>query len=82
MNQLKTLPDVNEAKCTSCRICVDSCPVEAVYINEKAKINWNACIECLCCHELCPQKAIKLTPKGILSKLAFGFMNLKRTFFS
>ena len=79
LNQLKTLPDVTYDECVGCNICRDSCPVEAIDISHsKATINWNSCIECLCCHELCPKKAIKLTPKGVLSKLAFGLINFRR----
>ncbi|UMZ72732.1 DUF362 domain-containing protein [Natranaerofaba carboxydovora] len=79
LNQLKTLPDVSYDECVGCNICRDSCPVEAIDISRsKANINWNSCIECLCCHELCPEKAIRLTPKGVLSKLAFGLANFRR----
>ena len=57
-----TRPTVN-SKCKKCGICVKSCPVEAIIIDDlknKASIKHEACIRCFCCQELCPHDAINL----------------------
>ncbi|MCK4533322.1 4Fe-4S binding protein [bacterium] len=49
---------VDEEKCTGCGICVDSCGVEAIKIeNDKAIISED-CVECSACISECPQEAI------------------------
>jgi uncharacterized protein (DUF362 family)/Pyruvate/2-oxoacid:ferredoxin oxidoreductase delta subunit len=53
-------------KCTGCRTCVKSCPVQAVTLlreGRKARptFDYDRCIRCYCCNELCPSSAIELT---------------------
>ena len=53
-------PSAN-ARCTGCRTCERSCPVEAIRMeNRHAVMDLNKCIRCYCCHELCPHDAIDL----------------------
>lgn len=49
-------------QCTSCGLCVKSCPVSALSIEKggRPKLADNQCIECCCCHEVCPEKAIEM----------------------
>ena len=51
---------IDEEKCTACGACVDSCPVEALKINEKAKVDPETCIDCGTCVDECPEEAITL----------------------
>lgn len=52
--------NINKVKCTGCGDCVDSCPVEALSIeNEKAVVN-DECIDCGVCVEECPNGALSL----------------------
>ncbi len=49
---------VDEAKCTGCEICVDACPVEAITVDDIAKIDPEVCTDCGRCIEECPNDAI------------------------
>ena len=51
---------VDEEKCTACGTCVDTCPVEAINIKEKAVIDKENCIDCGTCVDGCPEGAISL----------------------
>lgn len=47
-------------KCTRCKICVRSCPAQALSLEKDDKIpqlDPQKCILCLCCVELCPENA-------------------------
>ena len=62
-------PFIEEKTCKKCSICVKSCPVNAIIINEKiSKIDPKICVKCFCCHEVCPYSAISIK-KSILAKL-------------
>jgi len=50
-------PRINQADCSHCGICEDSCPIRAI---NWPRIDENKCIGCLCCLELCRNKAIEL----------------------
>jgi uncharacterized protein (DUF362 family) len=53
-------PKVTE-KCTSCGLCIEICPKNAIKIASKgAQIDYSNCIKCYCCHEVCPEEAIEL----------------------
>lgn len=48
-------------KCTKCRRCLESCPVDATTFDERGPLfDRNLCIRCYCCQELCPPQAIGL----------------------
>jgi len=51
---------VDQEKCTACGTCVDTCPVEAISIKEKAVIDQENCIDCGTCVDGCPENAISL----------------------
>jgi len=51
---------IDEEKCTACGSCVDVCPVDALSINGKAKVNADECIDCGTCVDECPEGAISL----------------------
>ncbi len=51
---------VNEETCIACGACVDTCPVEAITMNEKAKVDPNTCTECGACIDECPVDAIAI----------------------
>jgi len=52
---------VNKDTCTGCESCVDSCPVEAISMeNELAVISADDCIDCGACVGECPVEAISM----------------------
>lgn len=53
---------VNEPLCTSCALCIDICPVKAIYLNgnASARINQEECLGCGLCARECPTNAITL----------------------
>lgn len=56
---IKIYPEIDDAKCIKCEICLRSCPKGAISkVNKRMTIDYKKCISCYCCHELCPQRAI------------------------
>jgi ferredoxin len=54
------MPWIDDNRCTGCGICVEECPVEAIWMeNEKAKIDMGGCVRCALCHDICPTEAIR-----------------------
>jgi len=54
------MPWIDEENCTGCGICIEECPVNAIFMkNEEAEINMAECIRCAICHDLCPQDAVR-----------------------
>ncbi|KXS42248.1 4Fe-4S binding protein [Methanolobus zinderi] len=53
---------VDKDLCTGCGACVDSCPVEAISMNDQdlAEVDAEACVDCGDCVEICPVEAISL----------------------
>lgn len=49
---------VDKEKCTACGTCVDTCPVEAIKVEDKAIVDEENCIDCGTCVDECPEKAI------------------------
>ena len=52
---------VDAEKCTGCEACVDSCPSEAIKMEEgKACIDVDNCVDCGVCVDECPVEAISM----------------------
>ena len=51
---------VNKDTCISCSACVDACPVDAISMNDKAKVDPDTCTDCGACVDECPVDAITL----------------------
>ncbi|MCF7794506.1 MAG: DUF362 domain-containing protein [Candidatus Cloacimonetes bacterium] len=62
-------PDFRDG-CRLCRVCVDSCPVQAMKLEKGDShpiIDHSKCIKCMCCHELCPYGVVYVK-KSFLAK--------------
>jgi len=64
-NRITQRPVIDKAKCTSCGICVEMCPVDPKAVDwykgdqsKSPKHNYDRCIRCYCCQETCPEAAI------------------------
>lgn len=52
---------VDAEKCTGCEACVDSCPSEAIKMEDgKACIDVDNCVDCGICVDECPVEAISM----------------------
>jgi len=69
MDNSLALPQVDEAKCTLCGLCVEACPCHAVEMGPRGPIftqpetcaHCQACPEgCCLCEEVCPAGAIAI----------------------
>ena len=48
-------------KCTGCGTCVESCPSEALTVeNEKVVVDQDACVDCGVCVDECPEEALTM----------------------
>ncbi len=51
---------VNSQKCNGCGVCIESCPVHAISLNDVAIIDEHTCTGCGICIDTCPLGAITL----------------------
>ena len=52
---------INAETCTGCESCLDSCPSEAIKMEDgKAVIDVDACVDCAACVDECPVEAISM----------------------
>ncbi len=53
---------VDKDLCTGCGQCVDSCPVEAISMNDNdiAVVDPDTCVDCGDCVNVCPVDAISM----------------------
>ena len=52
---------VDEAKCTGCEDCIESCPTEVIsMVDGHAFVDPEECIDCEACIDACPEEAISM----------------------
>jgi uncharacterized protein (DUF362 family)/ferredoxin len=73
----KVKPKIDKDLCEKCRVCVDSCPVEAIDMADYPEIDDERCIYCYCCHELCPHGAVELQSHWLVRTLCRGWRGSK-----
>lgn len=77
-NHMVRKPVFDREKCTDCRTCVLSCPVDAISGEGKnLTIDYSKCIRCYCCQEVCPEEAIRLTISRLRNSIE-GALALRR----
>lgn len=63
-------PKADLDKCTACEVCVKSCPVHAIHMENGYPItDYRVCINCLCCNESCPEGAVIQERSWLAKKL-------------
>jgi len=55
--------------CVTCGTCAESCPVDAIDLNDHARTDKDACILCCACIKSCPEKARSMKD-GVVKDLA------------
>ena len=50
---------IDPAKCSGCKKCMDACPYDVIYFNDKLKIA-QKCTGCALCAMMCPDSAIQV----------------------
>ncbi|NLP01616.1 MAG: 4Fe-4S dicluster domain-containing protein [Fibrobacter sp.] len=54
-------PCIESSKCNLCKDCVQTCPTDAIEVNENVTIDLGKCLFCTDCADSCPQQAISFT---------------------
>jgi NAD-dependent dihydropyrimidine dehydrogenase PreA subunit len=50
---------VNQETCNGCGDCIDSCPLDAIELNDgKAVVDEDTCGDCGACVDVCPTESI------------------------
>jgi NAD-dependent dihydropyrimidine dehydrogenase PreA subunit len=52
---------VDGERCTCCGLCVDTCPEQAIRMNDAVTIDSSLCTGCGSCISECPNEAISLS---------------------
>lgn len=52
------MPKVDSSMCVACGACADSCPQDAITIEDMAVIDDSKCVDCGVCVDECPAGAI------------------------
>lgn len=66
---------IANSSCTSCNLCVNSCPVKAIQSSHrKLKWKWN-CEGCMRCINICPRHAIQVSGVRMIAIISAFFAN-------
>jgi NADH-quinone oxidoreductase subunit F len=55
---------IDTAKCIRCKLCVKTCPAEAITGENELVVDNAKCVRCNSCIEVCPKKAICRVKRG------------------
>ena len=47
------------SECVACGACIDTCPVGAISMEDKAVVDAASCVDCGACEGVCPTGAIQ-----------------------
>ena len=54
-----TMAHTVTSECVACGACVDTCPVGAITMEDKAVVDAASCVDCGACEGVCPTGAIQ-----------------------
>ncbi len=70
---------IDEEKCNLCYKCVDACPNNAIYVDEKyPRINYRLCRGCEACKEACSVSAIRCWEKTYYTPSKIDLKNVEK----
>lgn len=52
--------NLDKSKCLRCEMCVRTCPVKALTMQDFPVNDWNKCVKCRACEHNCPVCAISI----------------------
>jgi NAD-dependent dihydropyrimidine dehydrogenase PreA subunit len=58
--EFKTHLKINYKECNLCKLCIDKCPLSAIYFEKNQVMFNNKCNNCFLCIEICPNSSIQL----------------------
>lgn len=61
-------PKVDEAQCTLCGVCIETCPSGAIVIDGRLSMDVDSCIFCCACIKNCPENAVEIGSAPIQEK--------------
>ena len=61
-------PKVDQALCTHCGMCVETCPGAAITITDELTMDAECCIFCCACIKICPEDAVTIAARPLLEK--------------
>jgi ferredoxin len=61
-------PNVDQALCTHCSMCVETCPGAAITITDELTMDAERCIFCCACIKICPEDAVTIAARPLLEK--------------
>ncbi|MFW2369060.1 MAG: 4Fe-4S binding protein [Desulforhopalus sp.] len=68
MGSLPFTPKVDEAQCTLCGLCMETCPSGAIAIDETVVMDVDRCVFCCACIKNCPENAVEIDAAPLLEK--------------
>lgn len=64
--------EIDNGQCLRCKLCQESCPVDAITIDDdECKVDNSKCLLCLCCREICPHGAVVVN-RSWLARMIWG----------
>ncbi len=52
--------NIDKDTCTGCGVCIDTCPVNALTLNDIAVCDADTCTDCAACVDECPVSAMSM----------------------
>lgn len=59
---------INRERCIGCGLCVEGCPMQNIYIEQKKAFSRDRCTMCYRCINNCPEQAITLIGKKVVAE--------------
>lgn len=68
MGSLPFTPKVDQEECTLCGVCMETCPGDAITLEDNVIMDAQKCIFCCACIKNCPENAVSIDAPPMLEK--------------